>query len=285
MRPHNHLLLCGSLFFCAVAHSAHGQHADKGGGEEGPQLTKLLKEAKKAKAYRPLSAREIKEAMALPILNQRTAVFLVNPGFKPGAQLPSGATLKRDGYYFMVVVGKITYSFLQAQTPPGNEVLFICDHGLPWWGWIAAPGVCGSAILRAPDRTAQLEAYSKLTAFDRGTGDEYRSTPAGRAYLTKLRPHFELILRHCAKSAPSEERRYAWMGRISGSGKIVRTGVAADSAPYVATSPYFDCINEQARKEAAPFPPRSDGDIMWSGGWPVEFEWKHYNSTDVLIKW
>jgi hypothetical protein len=254
--------------------------------DEAKALRKLIAEAKR-KPYRQLTSDEIKTALELPINAHTTAAFLGNPGFKTAQPLPPGVALEPGGYFIYVASGKVTFSFLKAQTPAGKEVLFRCDHHLPWWAWIEAPGVCGVAVIDVPPaRAAQLREASRLNGVDAELGYDDRATPEGQAYMAKIKPFFELVVRHCSKAEPPNGSTYAWYGRVSMKAKVVKYRVrvhqSRNDTPYVEESPYLDCIAEGMKNSTLPVPPHLPDAILWLGGFPAAFYWRHQKGDDPV---
>jgi hypothetical protein len=289
MPTRNQLILL--LAALASGASATSAHASPTAGtqpltEETKALRKIIAQAKR-KPYRQLTPNEIKTALALPIKDHATAAFLGNPGFKTIQPLPPGVTLEPDSYFIYVGLGQISFSFLKAQTPAGKEVLFKCDHHLPWWAWIEAPGVCGVAVIDVPPaRAAQLKEASRLDGVDAELGYDDRATPEGQAYMAKIRPRFELVLHHCSKVERPNGSTYAWYGRVSTKAKVVKSRVrvhqARNDTLYVEESPYFDCIAERMKNLTLPVPPHMPDAILWLGGFPAAFYWRHEKAGDPV---
>jgi hypothetical protein len=292
LMPHRNDLvhLFAVLLLGAATRSAHATlpPATQPLTAEGKALRKFIEEARQ-KPYRPLTAMEIKAALALPVKNHVTAAFLGNPGLKTVQPLPPGVSLEPDGYFIYVSVGPMSYSFLKAQTPPGKEVLFQCGGRLPWWAWVEAPGACGVAVIDVPvAREAQLKEASRLTGMDAELGNDDRRSPQGRAFTAKIRPRFEQVLRRCAMVEPSNGSTYAWWGRVSIKGKVVKSRVSVHQSRngtlYVEESPYFDCVSDGMKNLTLPEPPHLDDAILWLGGFPAAFYWKHERAGDPIEK-
>jgi hypothetical protein len=281
-------LTLSALLLGAMAQAAHGASPpnQQSPAQQEKQLREQIADAKR-KPYRHLTSEEIKQALALPIKDQATAAFLGNPGFKTIAPLPPGVALQPDGYLISAVVGDTTYSFLNTESPLGKELLFKCGHGLPWWGWIEAPGLCGIAVIDVPAaRAAQLKQASRLNGMNAQLGDEERETPAGKAFMSKIEPLFALVLRRCSTVAPPTGSTYAWFARLSTKGKIVKSRVmirtARNGAMYVDESPYFNCVDEAMKNQRLPEPTFLPGAVFWLGGFPAAFYWTHDKEGDRI---
>ena len=234
--------------------------------------------------YRPLAPESVKKALALADPNCETTV---PPFVKPGLPLPAGVTIESEGYSCFNYDGELLYSFVQAHTPAGKEILFVCQNAPvapPDWRWATEPTACAVALVDRPaTRAAQVDEATRLTTrLDARKGIDSRTSSEGWDYYRQVKLQFEPIMRRCAKEQAVDERRYAWMGRISLKGAVSRTGVIAGSGGPPERA-YSDCINGGMRALNLPTPPMGSGAAYLSGGWPITIWWEHAAAGDRIV--
>jgi hypothetical protein len=240
--------------------------------------------------YRQLSPQEIQKALAAPRTKGPRECEVTDPSMAQRVRLPAGFSLRQEGYYCDVIAGKVIYSFVQTSEPAGKEVLFACAWNprlwpVPWYMWAGVPKACGfAAVEPQPIRARQLADWAKLNYWFMPDAVEPLQTREGKAYFNKLQPYFERVLRQCSKPVSEENRRYAWLGRISSKGRVVRTGVLITQSDdrHPETSPYMECMNEKMKAIELPAPPYVHRDMISDGGWPITFHWRRSGGVDEL---
>jgi hypothetical protein len=230
-------------------------------------------------AFRQLTTQEIQMALAVP---QKDRGCTLTPlEFKPAMRLPKGVTIEYEGYMCMGGDDAFRYTFLQANTPPGKEILFACKTGVP-----AEPHTCGAAVIDKPyERVKEMEDWKVLNeSWMLEIGDEERSSAKGKEYLAKLMPQLEATLVKCPIANPNDEQTYAWLGRISTKGKVNKSAIlivlAGPRSPDAGDT-RAECILNAMRSASLPPSPDKNHVLLWNG-WPAVLYWKHGPKGDQV---